>query len=198
MEAFLMSYEIPIRLGFFFGIFLIMATWEMAAPRRVLQHSKWVRWGNNLGLVFLNSFILRHLAAARDGPRRPAAVAAAPGAPRRPRLRRHHGPALPSARDPALRSIKLAVIVVLGPPVLAVVAFEVLLNATSMFNHGNVRLPAGRGPRAALDRGDAGHASRAPLGAPPRDQQQLRLQPALVGSPARHLPRPAARRPRRA
>jgi sterol desaturase/sphingolipid hydroxylase (fatty acid hydroxylase superfamily) len=42
--------------------------------------------------------------------------------------------------------IKFATITVLGPPVLAVVIFEVLLNATSMFNHGNIRLPA------ALDR----------------------------------------------
>ncbi|WP_339801384.1 sterol desaturase family protein [uncultured Marinobacter sp.] len=37
--------------------------------------------------------------------------------------------------------IKMAVIVLLGAPVLAVVIFEVLLNATAMFNHGNVRLP---------------------------------------------------------
>jgi len=37
--------------------------------------------------------------------------------------------------------IKFAAIVVLGPPVVAVILFEVLLNATSMFNHGNVRLP---------------------------------------------------------
>ncbi|MEZ5614789.1 MAG: sterol desaturase family protein [Rhodocyclaceae bacterium] len=37
--------------------------------------------------------------------------------------------------------IKAAVILILGPPVLAVVIFEVLLNATSMFNHGNVRMP---------------------------------------------------------
>ncbi len=37
--------------------------------------------------------------------------------------------------------IKFAAIVVLGPPVLAVVVFEVLLNATAMFNHSNVYLP---------------------------------------------------------
>lgn len=37
--------------------------------------------------------------------------------------------------------IKLAVIAALGPPAVAVLVFEVLLNATSMFNHGNVRLP---------------------------------------------------------
>lgn len=42
--------------------------------------------------------------------------------------------------------IKLAAIVLLGAPAVAVVIFEVLLNATSMFNHGNARLPL------ALDR----------------------------------------------
>jgi len=39
--------------------------------------------------------------------------------------------------------IKLAMVVLLGPPVLAVLVFEVLLNATAMFNHSNVRLPGG-------------------------------------------------------
>jgi sterol desaturase/sphingolipid hydroxylase (fatty acid hydroxylase superfamily) len=39
--------------------------------------------------------------------------------------------------------IKLAVIAALGPPALAVLIFEVLLNGTSMFNHGNVRIPEG-------------------------------------------------------
>lgn len=37
--------------------------------------------------------------------------------------------------------IKLAAVSVLGPPVLAVLIFEVLLNATAMFNHGNLRIP---------------------------------------------------------
>lgn len=39
--------------------------------------------------------------------------------------------------------IKLATIAVLGPSIVAVVIFEVMLNATAMFNHGNVRLSAG-------------------------------------------------------
>ena len=43
--------------------------------------------------------------------------------------------------------IKLAVVAALGPPVVAVVVFEIVLSATSLFNHGNVRLPH------ALDRG---------------------------------------------
>jgi sterol desaturase/sphingolipid hydroxylase (fatty acid hydroxylase superfamily) len=37
--------------------------------------------------------------------------------------------------------IKFGVVVALGAPALAVLIFEVLLNATSMFNHGNVRIP---------------------------------------------------------
>jgi sterol desaturase/sphingolipid hydroxylase (fatty acid hydroxylase superfamily) len=38
---------------------------------------------------------------------------------------------------------KLALVWLLGPPAEAVMIFEVLLNASAMFNHGNVRLPAG-------------------------------------------------------
>ena len=37
--------------------------------------------------------------------------------------------------------IKFSLILLLGPPVVAVMLFEVSLNATAMFNHGNVRLP---------------------------------------------------------
>lgn len=37
--------------------------------------------------------------------------------------------------------IKSGVILMLGVPAAAVLLFEVLLNATSMFNHGNVRIP---------------------------------------------------------
>src|SRR5205807_8396894 len=36
--------------------------------------------------------------------------------------------------------LKLAVIAALGTPAVAVLIFEVLLNATSMFSHGNVRI----------------------------------------------------------
>lgn len=37
--------------------------------------------------------------------------------------------------------IKFAAVAAIGAPALAVVLFEILLNATSMFNHGNVQLP---------------------------------------------------------
>jgi len=38
-------------------------------------------------------------------------------------------------------AIKLAVVAAFGTPAVAVLIFEVLLNATSMFNHSNVRVP---------------------------------------------------------
>jgi sterol desaturase/sphingolipid hydroxylase (fatty acid hydroxylase superfamily) len=39
--------------------------------------------------------------------------------------------------------IKFAVIAALGTPAVAVLIFEVLLNATSMFSHSNIRIPLG-------------------------------------------------------
>jgi len=39
-------------------------------------------------------------------------------------------------------TLKIAAVSLLGPPVVAVVLFEVLLSAGAMFNHGNIRLPA--------------------------------------------------------
>lgn len=38
---------------------------------------------------------------------------------------------------------KMAVVVALGAPVVAVLVFEVVLNATAMFNHSNLKLPLG-------------------------------------------------------
>jgi sterol desaturase/sphingolipid hydroxylase (fatty acid hydroxylase superfamily) len=37
--------------------------------------------------------------------------------------------------------IKLMAVALIGPPAVAVVIFEVVLNATAQFNHGNIRLP---------------------------------------------------------
>jgi sterol desaturase/sphingolipid hydroxylase (fatty acid hydroxylase superfamily) len=39
--------------------------------------------------------------------------------------------------------IKIGVVAALGPPAVSVLAFEVILNATAMFNHGNIRIPEG-------------------------------------------------------
>lgn len=184
-EAFVRSHEVPVRLGFFFGIFALMAAWEIVAPRRVLSQSKSVRWANNIGLVFFNSFILRLVfptaavgmalfAREQDWgvlnyvqlPYAFAVIVAVVAldffiwlqhvmvhaVPLLWRLHRVHHADLDydvttGARFHPLEIllsmlIKFAVIVLLGPPVLAVILFEILLNATSMFNHSNVRMPA--------------------------------------------------------
>jgi len=157
---------------------------EILAPKRALTVSKAVRWANNLGLVFFNSFLLRLIfPAAAVGM---AAFVSAQGwgifnyyeapfwltvivsvvimdfiiylqhvmvhaIPVLWRLHRVHHADLDIDVTTGARFhpieiilsmlIKFATIVVLGPPVVAVVIFEVLLNATAMFNHGNVRLP---------------------------------------------------------
>ena len=183
-EQFVLANEPIIRLGFFLGIFAIVALWEVVAPRRALTVSKLLRWSSNLGLVALNTVVLRlifPLAAVGL-----AAFAAANGwgvlnyfevpfwvavplaviamdfviwlqhvmvhaVPALWRLHRVHHADLDydlttGARFHPLEIIlsmliKFATIVVLGPSVLAVVIFEVLLNGTAMFNHGNIRLP---------------------------------------------------------
>lgn len=178
--------EMFIRLGFFFGIFAVMGIWEVIAPRRALTVSKAVRWANNLGLVFLNSFILRLIFPAAavgiavfatnqgwgifnyyDVPPLLAVIASVVimdfviylqhvmvhAIPALWRLHRVHHADLDfdvttGARFHTLEIIlsmliKFATIVVLGPPVVAVIIFEVVLNATAMFNHSNVRLPIG-------------------------------------------------------
>ena len=183
---FVTQYEITIRLGFFIGIFAVMALWEIVAPRRALTVSKAVRWANNLGLVFVNSLVLRILfPAAAVGV---AAFAAEQGwgllnyyplplalsvvlavvaldfiiylqhvlvhaVPVLWRLHRVHHADLDYDVTTGARFhpieiilsmlIKFAIIVVLGPPIVAVVIFEVVLNAMAMFNHANVRLPLG-------------------------------------------------------
>ena len=178
--------ETSIRMGFFFGVLVFMAVWELIAPRRVLTVSKALRWANNLGLVFFNSLLLRLVfPAAAVGV---AAFAAEQGwglfnyyelpfwlavvasvvvmdfiiwlqhvmvhaIPLLWRLHRIHHADLDYDLTTGARfhpieiflsmGIKFVTIFLLGPPVVAVVIFEVLLNATAMFNHGNVRLPQG-------------------------------------------------------
>ena len=61
-------------------------------------------------------------------------------ASRGPRLRRYHRGPLPSLRDHPLDDRQAGGDRGLGPPAVAVVVFEVVLNATSLFSHGNVRM----------------------------------------------------------
>lgn len=59
MTEFVLSHEPTIRLSFFLGILAVMAAWEILAPRRALTLAKSTRRANNLGIVFLNSLLLR-------------------------------------------------------------------------------------------------------------------------------------------
>jgi sterol desaturase/sphingolipid hydroxylase (fatty acid hydroxylase superfamily) len=61
IETFVLEREALIRLGCFAAIFVIMMIWEIYAPKRVLSVSKLQRWSNNLGLLLLNSLVLRLL-----------------------------------------------------------------------------------------------------------------------------------------
>ena len=186
INEFVATYEAVIRMGFFFGVLGLMALWEYVAPRRALNVSKTVRWANNLGLVFFNTFLLRVIfPAAAVGM---AAFAGAQGwgifnyyevpfwvavvvsvvvmdfiiylqhvmvhaVPALWRLHRMHHADLDFDVTTGSRFhpleiilsmlIKFATIIVLGPPVTAVVIFEIVLNATAMFNHSNVRIPLG-------------------------------------------------------
>jgi sterol desaturase/sphingolipid hydroxylase (fatty acid hydroxylase superfamily) len=58
MES-ILAVEPEVRLGFFLGVFAIMACWEAVMPRRGRAVSRWIRWPNNLGIVALNTLLLR-------------------------------------------------------------------------------------------------------------------------------------------
>jgi sterol desaturase/sphingolipid hydroxylase (fatty acid hydroxylase superfamily) len=184
IDEFIMSNESVIRMSFFFGMLSVMAVWEILVPMRQLAVSKLVRWSNNLGIVFLNSFLLRLVLPA-------TAVGIASFAnehgwgilnyidlsfifaivlsvivmdfiiylqhvmvhavPLLWRIHRMHHADIDFDVTTGARFhpieiflsmlIKFATILVLGPPVVAVVIFEIILNATAMFNHSNIKLP---------------------------------------------------------
>ena len=186
MPEFLSASEPAIRLGFFLGIFALVALWEIAAPRRTLSRPRWLRWYGNIGIVALNTVLVRLIFPL--APVGLALLAAERGwgllnevalpfwlevalavivldlviylqhvmfhaVPALWRLHRMHHADLDFDVTTGSRFhpveiilsvvLKLAAVVVIGPPAVAVLIFEVLLNGTSMFNHGNVRLPAG-------------------------------------------------------
>ena len=184
-DEILLANEKEVRMGFFFGMLALIGLWEIIAPKRALTVSKAIRWTNNLGLVFLNSLLLRLLFPA-------AAVGAAKFAsdqgwglfnyyndipfwfavvasvvimdfviyvqhvmlhsiPVLWRLHRVHHADLDYDVTTGARFhpieiifsmlIKFATILLLGPSIVAVIIFEIMLNATAMFNHGNIGLP---------------------------------------------------------
>ncbi len=172
-----------IRLGISAAVFAVMAGWEVVAPRRSQAIGRWLRWPNNLGILIVDTIILRLLfptailGLALGGeergwgllnslplPRWIAVIVAVialdlaiyfqhvlfHAVPALWRLHRMHHADLEFDVTTGVRfhpveivlsmMIKLGVVLALGAPALAVLIFEVLLNATSMFNHGNVRL----------------------------------------------------------
>ena len=56
-----MSSEPVIRVAFFLGIFIVVAVWEAMAPRRKRQLPRRARWPANLGIVALNTALVRLL-----------------------------------------------------------------------------------------------------------------------------------------
>lgn len=186
MPGAISAYEPVIRLAAFAGVFIAMAVWEFIGPRRKQAIGRGRRWPNNLGVVVVNTLLLRILfpttavglallAEARGfGLFNVSALPVWVGllasvvildlaiylqhvlfhaVPALWRLHRMHHADLEFDVTTGLRFhpveillsmlIKFAVVAALGAPALAVLIFEVLLNATSMFNHGNVRLPLG-------------------------------------------------------
>jgi len=177
-----MDNELLIRLGFFFGILILMFLWEVIAPRRTLTTSKITRWFSNLCLVLIDSIVVRLIFPT-------ALVGIAFLAQQRGwgifnqfempsllkitlsvlildlaiylqhimfhsiplfwRLHMVHHSDMDIDVTTGIRfhpieivlsmGIKMIAAILIGPPPIAVVVFEVLLNGTSMFNHGNVR-----------------------------------------------------------
>ncbi len=179
-----MEHETLIRISFFLMTFFLIAWWERHAPRRRRNQSVALRWLNNLGIVAVNTLLLRLLFPM-------AAVGMAVyvdqnqwgfintlalpfwlsvvlsvialdlviylqhvlfhAVPALWRLHMVHHADLDYDLTTGLRFhpieialsmvVKFATIAALGPPILAVLIFEVILNSAAMFNHGNIRLP---------------------------------------------------------
>jgi sterol desaturase/sphingolipid hydroxylase (fatty acid hydroxylase superfamily) len=185
MHAALSTHEPLIRLAGFGSVFMLMALWELVAPRRKQAIGRGWRWPNNLGVVAMNTLLVRILfpttavglaLLAQSGGFGLFNVIAAPAwaavvasvvildlaiylqhvlfhaVPALWRLHRMHHADLEFDVSTGLRFhpieillsmlIKFAVVAALGAPALSVLIFELLLSATSMFNHGNVRIPA--------------------------------------------------------
>jgi sterol desaturase/sphingolipid hydroxylase (fatty acid hydroxylase superfamily) len=184
MNDFAVQNEAVIRLVFFVGIFLAVAVAEVFAPRRPLLTSKSNRWFANVGIVVINTALLRILFPI-------TAVAAALWVEEKgwglltlvdlpfwaevaisvlfldfiiylqhvgfhaiPTLWRlhmmHHADMdfdlTTGARFHPIEiflsmGIKVGAIFLLGAPALGVILFEILLNGTAMFNHGNLFVP---------------------------------------------------------
>ena len=179
-----LEHEISIRLGFFLGVFSMVAVGEVLAPRRSLNTSKAGRWFANLVILALNPVSVRlvfplfpvgmAIMATEshwglfNNVAFPYWLTVALGVivmdfaiylqhvlfhalPLLWRLHMVHHADLDFDVTTGLRfhpleivlsmGVKILVVALLGAPALAVLIFEVALNATAMFSHSNMRLP---------------------------------------------------------
>ncbi|PSB01010.1 sterol desaturase family protein [Merismopedia glauca] len=176
-----MMSESEIRLSVFLGVLLLMAVLELIIPRRKLSISKLIRWASNLGIVILNTALLRVILPltavkmaiiSQDYNWGLFNVVSIPvwasillsviildcliywqhvsfhKIPLFWQLHKVHHADLDFDVTTGLRfhpleiilsmGIKILAVILLGCPPLAVVIFEVILNASSMFNHSNI------------------------------------------------------------
>ena len=186
MTEFIISHEGMIRLGFFVGILVVVAIVELIVPRRPLTTSKATRWFGNLGIVAINTLLVRLFFSS-------GAVGVAiwvegqgwgmlnsfalpfwlkvvlsialldfiiylqhvmfHAVPLLWRLHMMHHADMDYDLTTGTRFhpieilismlIKTSAIMLLGTPALGVVIFEILLNGTAMFNHGNFYIHLG-------------------------------------------------------
>ena len=61
IENLVLEREAVLRLSCFVAVFVVMCLWEIVSPRRSLSVSKLQRWTHNIGLLLLNSLVLRVL-----------------------------------------------------------------------------------------------------------------------------------------
>lgn len=59
MPESILATEPQLRLIVFLGVLVAMALWELAAPRRRQEIPRIIRWTNNLGLVVIDTILLR-------------------------------------------------------------------------------------------------------------------------------------------
>lgn len=178
-----MTTQDTIRIGSYLSVLILMALWELMAPRRPLTVSKLCRWGGNLTIVALNTAIARLLfmggavsmAVATEelgwgllhrieGPmwlETATAILALDfiiywqhrvfhAVPLFWRFHMMHHSDLDLDVTSGVRFhpveiilslvVKAVAIMAVGASPLAVVIFEVVLNATSLFNHSNVAM----------------------------------------------------------
>ena len=186
MRGTVLAFEPYVRLAVFGGVFVVLAAWELIGPRRTQAIGRGWRWPNNLGVVAVNTLLVRILfpttavglalvAEARGfglfnvvAPPAWLSVMASVvildlaiylqhalfhAVPALWRLHRMHHADLEFDVTTGLRFhpieillsmvIKFDVVAALGAPAVSVLIFEVLLNATSMFNHSNIRIALG-------------------------------------------------------